>query len=118
MSSSLRDMGRLEFQMSLLALRQSWTGPHVHLCCCLRYAKKLAGSCTRQAILIVTYEGKGFNQSDQQRTCTRLTDLEMLKGPHPISAVSKEAGWQLSLLPNNPSGQCLCDDNGVNAVLL
>ncbi len=46
-SSSLVPSGRPLRQMSGAARRHSCTGPHVQRCCCLRYAKKLAGSCAR-----------------------------------------------------------------------
>ena len=47
-SSILRSAGSRLCMMSVAALRHSCTGPHVHLCCCLRNAKKLAGSCKRE----------------------------------------------------------------------
>lgn len=44
MSSSFRPRGRPLAQMSAEARLHSWMGPQVHRCCCLRYAKKEAGS--------------------------------------------------------------------------
>ena len=68
--SSLVPSGSAERQMSGAARRHSCTGPHVQRCCCLRYAKKLAGSCatTQEACSACTFAWKAGGLAASQMT--------------------------------------------------